>query len=105
MAGSEHGIRQGHRVEYRPPRDGEQVASSCVDAEPAVGGFDEWLQRLSAVLCRGEQYDWRVGPGPITRMPPTACSRNDANGGKRVNETCDPEFEGLKRRSFIFIVR
>ncbi len=105
MAGSQHGIRQGHRVEYRAPHHGEQVGPSSVDAELASSGFYEWLQRPSAVLRRREKYDWHIGPGPVTRMPATACSRNDANGGKRVNQTRDSEFEGLKRGSFIFIVR
>lgn len=93
MAGFKHGVRQGHCVEYRPPCNGKQIGSGCVDVKPAVGGFNKWLKRPSTVLCRREQYDWNIGPGPITRMSSTACSRNYADGGKGVNQTRNSEFE------------
>lgn len=72
-----------------------------VDTESAVGGFGEWLQCSGAVLRRSEQYDGDVGPGVITRMPSTACGRNEAHGSKRVDQTRDSDFEGVERGCFV----
>jgi len=92
-AGCQHCFRQSHRAEYGPALDGEQFGPGGVDTESAVGGLGEWLQCSCAVLRRSEQYDGDVEPGVITRMPSTACGRNDAHGSKRVDQTRDSDFE------------